>query len=214
MKAAIYARVSTEDQRCDLQLTELRGYCQRSNWEILEYTEKASGKAGSKRPELQRLLADARMRRFDVVLVWKLDRFGRSLRDLVGNIQTLDSAGVRFIALTQNIDTDNKSPMGKFLLHIFGAFAEFEHSLIVERVTAGVMEYKRAYDSGEIGKTRNSRSGKNLPPHRPAKIFRRDQAVKLRKAGKSWRAIEKILGVPQATIRRAVSKAVSGSPKA
>jgi putative DNA-invertase from lambdoid prophage Rac len=198
MTAAIYARVSTEDQSCALQLTELRGYVERSGWTGVEYVETASGKAGGKRPVLDRLLQDARLKKFDVVLVWKLDRFGRSLQHLIENVQTLDSAGIRFIVPSQNIDTDTKSPMGKFLMHIFGAFAEFERDLIVERVRAGVKEAQRA--------------GKHCG--RPARVFRRDEAARLRKAGHSWRQVGKMMQVPWSTVRarlKTVQK-VSASP--
>jgi len=188
MTAAIYARVSTEDQNCGLQLTELRGYIERSGWQPTEYVETASGKAGGKRPVLDRLLQDARLKKFDVVLVWKLDRFGRSLQHLIENVQTLDSAGIRFIVPSQNIDTDTKSPMGKFLMHIFGAFAEFERDLIVERVRAGVAEAQR--------------QGKHCG--RPKRVFRRDEAARLRATGLSWRAMEMEMGIPQATLRLAL----------
>jgi DNA invertase Pin-like site-specific DNA recombinase len=124
MTAAIYARVSIEDQNCGLQLTSCAAMPGRMGFIVVEYVEKASGKAGGKRPHLEKLLDDARLRKFDVVLVRKM------------NVQALDSAGVRFVAPSQNLDTDNKSPMGKFLMHIFAAFAEFERDLIVERVKA------------------------------------------------------------------------------
>ncbi len=189
---AIYARVSTEDQSCDLQLTALRAYCAERGWESAEYVEKASGKAGSKRPLLDRLLKDAASNKIDAVLVWKLDRFGRSLSHLIENIQKLDAAGVRFIATTQAIDTASDSPMGRFLLHLFGALAEFERALIVERVKAGVAEAQR--------------QGKHCG--RPARIFRRDEAVRMRAEGMSWRAIAKALEVPFSTLRGAVRKAV------
>lgn len=189
MRVAIYARVSTEDQDCSMQLTELRAYVERSGWpEAAEYLEKASGKAGSKRPVLARLMADAQMRRFDVVLVWKLDRFGRSLHHLIENIQVLDALGIRFIAPTQGIDTDNKSPVGRLLLHIMGAFAEFERALIVERVRTGVAEAKRA--------------GKHCG--RPRKVFRRDEALAMRKAGSSLRAIARHFGIGLGTAARLV----------
>jgi putative DNA-invertase from lambdoid prophage Rac len=196
MVAAIYARVSTEDQKCDLQLTELRGYVERSGWTAVEYVETASGKAGSKRAALDRLLQEARLRKFDVVLVWKLDRFGRSLQHLIENIQTLDSAGVRFIVPSQNIDTDTKSPMGKFLMHIFGAFAEFERDLIVERVRAGVREAQR--------------QGKHCG--RPKRVFRRDEAARLRAKGMSWRAIGIAMGLPYSTVRLALQPVQKASP--
>lgn len=209
MIAAIYARVSTEDQNCGLQLTELRAYAERAGWKTVEYTDKASGKAGAKRPQLDKLLADAAMRRFGAVLVWKLDRFGRSLQHLIANVQVLDSAGIRFIAPSQNIDTDNKSPMGKFLMNIFGAFAEFERDLIVERVRAGVIEYKRAYSAGEVGRKRQSRSGKNLASGRPPVVFRRDEAIRLRNTGLSWRAISAKLDVSFSTVRRVCQKPIA-----
>jgi putative DNA-invertase from lambdoid prophage Rac len=202
---AIYARVSTEDQHCEMQLAEMRGYAERQGWTVSEYVEHASGKAGSRRPVLDRLLGDARMKRFDVLLVWKLDRFGRSLKHIIENMETLDAAGVRFLVPSQGIDTDQRSPMGKFLMQIIGAFAELERELIRERVNAGVQEYKRAYDRGEIGKKRHSRSGKDLPAGRPKRIFRRDEAAHLRELGHSWRAIAKHLGVSASTIRDALS---------
>ncbi len=199
MTAAIYARVSTDDQHCEMQLHETRGYCERMSWRVgAEYVEHASGKAGAKRPEQEKLMRDARQKRFDVVVVWKLDRFGRSLHNLLSNLQTLDQAAVRFIALTQGIDTDQKSPTGRLLLQIMGAFAEFERSLIVERTLAGVAEAKRA--------------GKHCG--RPAKVFRRDEALELRCSGWSWRKIAAHLGQDQTTIRRAVGKAKKGVSKA
>ena len=81
------------------------------------------------RPEFDRLLNDARMRRIDAVLVWKLDRWGRSVSASIKSIQELVSLGVRFIAITQNIDTDDSNPMARFLLHILAAFAELEREL-------------------------------------------------------------------------------------
>jgi putative DNA-invertase from lambdoid prophage Rac len=210
MTAAIYARVSTEDQHCELQLSELGGFAARSGWDTAQYIDKLSGKAGVRRPELEKLLADARLRKFDIVLVWKLDRFSRSLQDLIVQVETLDRAGVRFIVPSMNIDTDQKSPMGRFIIHMFGAFAEFERALIVERVNAGVGEYKRAFAAGKIGKDRHSRSGKDLPAGRPRHVFRRDRAVALREEGRSWRYIEAELGVPQSTIRLALKTGSAG----
>lgn len=171
-----------------MQLSELRGFASRMGWEALEFVEKASGKAGSKRPVLERLMKDARMRRFNIVLVWKLDRFGRSVPEFVTRVQDLDNAGVRFIAVTQGIDTDSRSPTGKLLMHILAAIAEFERDLIRERVKAGVAEAKRR--------------GKHCG--RPKKVFRRDEAAEMRAAGLSWRKIAAALGVPQATVRLAL----------
>lgn len=185
--AAIYVRVSTLDQNDDLQFTELRGYCARMGWQVVEYSEKVS--SAKKRPELARMMADARLKKFDVVLVWKLDRFARSMQQLIANIQLLDSFGVRFVALTQGIDTDKQNPASRLMLHILGAVAEFERGIILERVRAGVAEAKR--------------QGKHCG--RPVKVFRRDQAARMRKAGLSWREVARKMGVPVTTVRRGVA---------
>ena len=127
-------------------------------------------------------MKDSRQRRFDAVLVWKLDRWGRSLVQSLQSIQELVSIGIRFIAITQNIDTDESNPMSRFMLHIFGAFAEFEREMIRERTVAGVRAARA------MGKTLG----------RPKRVFRRDEVARLRKAGQSWRSIAKQLGVPAA----------------
>src|SRR5690348_13285667 len=106
MKTGIYARVSTTDQNCELQLNELRDHIRRRGWENAgEYVDVGWSGAKASRPELNRLMGDARVRRFDVVCVWKLDRWGRSVADSIRSIQELTSLGLRFIAVTQNIDT-------------------------------------------------------------------------------------------------------------
>jgi DNA invertase Pin-like site-specific DNA recombinase len=203
--AAIYARVSTEDQNYDMQLREVREYVGRMGWQAVEYAEKVS--SVKRRPVLSRLMEDARHHKIDVVVVWKLDRFARSLQQLIENVQALDSAGVRFIALTQGIDTDRRNPASRLLLQILGAIAEFERGIIVERVTAGVRSYKADYAAGRVGKERTSKSGKNLAPHRPKRVFRRDLAAKMRADGKSFRSIAKELGVPVSTIVDALKPA-------
>jgi DNA invertase Pin-like site-specific DNA recombinase len=186
-----------------MQLTELGGFAERMRWEKVVYLERESTR--KKRPQLEALMEAARRREFDVVLVWKLDRFGRSVQELVANIQDLDRAGIRFIAPSQSLDTDQRNPTSKLLLHILASVAEFERDLIRERVTAGLAEYRRAFKAGHVGKSKHSRSGKDLAPHRPAKVFDRAEAHRLRsKEGLSWRAIAKRLGVDQSTIRRAV----------
>lgn len=202
--AAIYARVSTDDQNNEMQLTELRAYVKRMGWASIEYTEQAS--SVKKRVEFERMMDDARLRKIDVVLVWKLDRFARSMLQLIGSIQLLDSYGVRFLCLTQNLDTDSRNPMSRLMLHLMGAFAEFERALIVERTVAGVAQYRRDFDAGKVGtgKERQSRSGKNLAPWRPPCVFDRVKAGKLRAKGASLRQIAKKLGVSFMTVQRAL----------
>lgn len=206
MRAAIYARVSTDDQDWQIQIDELRDFARRWDWETTEYTEKLSGKEGNHRPELDRLLADAAAKRFDLVLVWKLDRFGRSTLDTLTNVKTLDQYGVRFRSLKENIDTDNQSPTGKFILTIFAAVAELERSFILQRTAAGHRAYRKAFAAGKIGKAKHSKSGKDLAVGRPRKIFPRDKAIAMRDQGMSWRQIEKALGVSNMTIRRVLKQ--------
>lgn len=189
LPVAIYARVSTQDQDCAMQLTELRGYVERMGWPpAVEYIEKASGKAGAKRPLLDKLMADARMKRVSTVIVWKLDRFGRSLKELVERVMELDQAGVRFVAPQQGIDTDQRSSVGRLLLHIMAAFAEFERDLIRERTKAGVDEARRA--------------GKHCG--RPKAVFDRRRVLDLHQQGLSVRQIARKTGVGRSTILRAV----------
>jgi DNA invertase Pin-like site-specific DNA recombinase len=130
-----------------------------------------SSGAKASRPALKQLMADARARKFDCLLVWKLDRFGRSLVDCLNNIRTLEENGVRFIAVTQGLDTDLQNPASRFLLHVLGEAAEFERALIRERTQAGRTRYRQDFESGKVGKTVSSRSGGNMPPHRPRRAF-------------------------------------------
>lgn len=198
LKAAIYVRVSTDEQSTDMQLPELRGYAERMGWQVVEYTE--TGSSMKKRPVLERLMADARLRKFDVVLCWKLDRFARSLHQLIEFIQLLDSFGVRFIAVTQSIDTDQRNPASRLMLQILGSVAEFERSLIVERVKAGIAQHKTDWEAGRIGKEKHTRSGKDMPTGRAKRIFRRDIARQMRAEGKSFRVIARALEVPLSTL--------------
>ena len=135
-------------------------------------------------------------------LVWKLDRFGRSLVDCLNNIRTLEENGIRFIAATQGLDTDQQNPASRFLLHVLGAAAEFERSLIRERTQACQERYRQDYAAGKVGKTVSSRSGQNLPPHRPKKIFDREEVATLRHHGLSVRQIAKRLGLGVGTVVR------------
>jgi putative DNA-invertase from lambdoid prophage Rac len=153
LRAAIYARVSTTDQNCEMQLAELREYASRRAWEITtEFVDTGWSGAKANRPAFDRLMAEAGKRTFDVVLCWKLDRFGRSLLNCKAALQQLHSHGVRFIAASQNIDTDESNPASRFLLHILMAAAEFERELIRERAAAGLNRYRQQYHAGKVGK--------------------------------------------------------------
>lgn len=207
LKAAIYGRVSTEHQDYALQVEELRAYTARQGWQPREYLEKESAKAGSNRPVLTQLLKDARLKKFEAVVVWKIDRFGRSLLEFIQNVQTLDGLGIRFIAAEQGIDTDKRNPLSKLLMNILGSFAEFELDMIHERTEGGLKSYMRDYAAGKVGRIRHSKSKLDLPVGRPRHIFRRDQAQRMRAEGMSYRKIGAMLQVPFNTVRKALLEA-------
>lgn len=185
MIAAVYARVSTADQDNSLQIAELSKFAEGRGWKVHVFEDRMTG-AKNDRPGLNLLMDAARRRLFDVVLVWKLDRFGRSTVDLLNNIRELEGLGIRFLAITQGLDTDQSNPVSRFLVSILGAVAELEREMIAERVRAG---QKRA-------RARGVKFGA------PLKIFDRHRAAEMREAGKSLRYIADILKVGVGTVHR------------
>jgi len=136
-RTALYLRVSTPEQKPDLQYDGLRGYAARAGLEIVrDYFDVAVSGRREGRPQLNALMSAVRNREIDCVLVWKFDRFARSTRHLLAALEEFDHLGVRFISVQDQIDTD--SPMGRAMFTIIGAMAELESSLISERVTAGM----------------------------------------------------------------------------
>ena len=185
-RVAIYGRVSTVvGQNVEMQLCELREYATRRGWQVVgEYVDHASG-AKESRPALNRLMTDGRRRKFDLIAVWKLDRFARSLRHLVNAIAEFEALGVAFISLRDNLDLG--TPAGRLMFQIIGAMAEFERSLIQERVRAGLRHAKQ--------------KGKRLG--RPRVVVDATKIASLRAAGASWRTISETLGVGIGTLYRA-----------
>jgi DNA invertase Pin-like site-specific DNA recombinase len=135
MRTAIYARVSTFDQEPENQLRELRAYAIARGWVVKEYVDHISG-AKERRPALDAMLVDARRRRFDALLVWRLDRLGRNLKHLITLIEDVQALGIAFVSLAEGIDAT--TPAGRLQLHVLGAIAEFERGRIQERVMAGL----------------------------------------------------------------------------
>lgn len=185
LRAAIYARVSTVNAGQDptMQTRELQEYCQRRGWNIQDvYVDNGvSGKKDS-RPQLNRMIQAAHERRFDVIVVWRFDRFARSVSHLLRALETFNSLGIQFVSLSEQVDTS--SPTGKMVFTVLGAVAELERNLIVERVRAGL---------------RHARSkGKHLG--RPAKAVDASEIRRRRNAGESWRRISKALGVSVGTV--------------
>lgn len=139
-RVALYVRVSTQDQSCELQKRELTAYAEARGWHIAGiYEDKATG-TNANRPMLKTLMADARARKVDVLLVWKLDRFARSLKDLLTMLQEISDLGIAFVSFKDQIDMTTAA--GRLMMQMIGAFSEFEASLIKERVRAGLANAK------------------------------------------------------------------------
>ncbi len=182
IRAAVYARVSTVDQEPENQLQELRRYVEARGWTAQEYTDHGVSGAKDRRPALDRLVTDAKRRRFDVLVCWRLDRLGRSLKHLITLLADLEALGVSFVSLAEGIDAT--TPAGKLQMHILAAISEFERSRTIERVQAGLQRAKR--------------QGRTLGRPRRA-ISRRELA---RVEGLSTREAAKVLGVPRSTLQR------------
>jgi len=183
---ALYARVSTLDQSCDMQLDDLRRYASRFS-RSYEYVEVGVSGAQRRRPQLDALMKDARKQLFEVVLVWKFDRFARSVKHLVDSLEDFRALGIDFISFTEGVDTT--TPSGELLFHIMGAVAQFERDLIAERVRAGIA-HARAM-------------GKRIG--RPRAEIDAEEVTRLRLAGKSLRQIAQTVGVPVSRVRRALA---------
>ena len=185
MRTALYARVSTlNGQDPEMQLRELREYAARRSWDVTdEYTDHGVSGSRDSRPELNRLMADACQRKFDAVLVWKVDRFGRSLRHLVNALAELGALGVAFVSLRDNLDLS--TPSGRLMFAVIGAMAEFERALIQERVKAGLS---------------NARA-KGQQLGRPQRIVHRESILQMKAEGLSIRQIAERIGIGYGTVR-------------
>lgn len=190
MRVAIYARVSTANNGQDptMQTRELREYIERRGWQLAdrgEYVDVGVSGTKEKRPELDRLMADAHRRRFDAVVVWKFDRFARSVSHLLRALETFKAQGIEFVSFSEQMDTS--TPAGKMVFTVLGAVAELERSLIVERVKSGL---------------RNARAkGRKLG--RPRVTVDAHRIATLRGEGLSWAEVAKRLGLGEGTVYRA-----------
>lgn len=183
-RVALYVRVSTGEQNADLQVNELAEYAAFRKWAVIDtYPDKMTG-TKDRRPALDQLMADARRRKFDVVAVWRFDRFARSTSHLLRALEEFAALGIDFVSLRESIDTS--TPTGKMIFTVLAAVAELERSTIRERVIAGQRAAKR----------RGVRFGR-----KPVAVDT-EKAVKLRDEGKSWRDVAKIMHLPKDTIIR------------
>src|SRR5687767_13681850 len=182
LRAAMYARVSTNDQTTDNQILELRRYIEARGWTGTEYLDTISGTT-ERRPALDRLMTDARRRRLDVLVVWRLDRLGRNLKHLIVTLDELAALGIAFTSLNEGIDTT--TPAGTLQLHLLAAIAQFERARIVERVRAGI--------------ARARKEGKRLG-RRPRRISDHDLE---RTVHLSQHKAAAVLGIPRSVLQRA-----------
>ena len=182
----LYARVSTSGQNADMQLRELREYCARRGYQnVSEYVDQGVSGSKERRPALDKLLSDCRKRLVDAVIVYRYDRFARSLRQLVNSLEEFRSLGIDFISLCEGVDTS--TPNGRLVFGIFASIAEFERELIRDRVRSGLASAKA--------------KGKRLG--RPKASVEPDKIAQLRASGASWSVICNELGVSKGTAQRA-----------
>ncbi len=194
MRVGIYARVSTTDKGQDvgMQVRELEAYTKARDWTIRDrFVDEGISGSQTKRPALDRLLSACRRRQVDVVLVWRLDRLGRSLKHLIMTLDEFQSLGVAFVSLHEQLDCTTAT--GQLLLHLLGAFAEFERAIIRERVKAGLA---------------NARSkGKRLG--RPNLAIDALQIRSLRRSGHSIRQIARELHISPGSVHKTLSQVTS-----
>src|SRR6266404_1986245 len=195
MRIGIYARVSTKDQSCEMQLRDLRSYCAARGFEVVrEYIDVGQSGAKDSRPELNKLIDDARKRQFDAIVVWRFDRFARSTKHLLLALEEFRSLGIQFISYQENMDTS--SPLGQALFTIVSAVAQLERDLIRERVSAGI---------------RNARAnGKKLG--RPMRAADRDRILQMKAEGQSLERIAETLGIGYGTVRARLQNALAKNP--
>jgi DNA invertase Pin-like site-specific DNA recombinase len=190
-RIALYARVSTTDQHPEIQIDALRAYAQARGFEVAgEFVDHGISGTRAKRPALDRMMADASRRRFDLIAVVKLDRLGRSLTHLLSLTGELEALGVDFISLEDGLDTS--TPVGRFFFQVRGAFAEYERELIRERTRAGIAAAKRR--------------GKTLG--RP-RVISEEASMRIRRlhhAGRSLRQIATLLGVSKTAVANEVER--------
>ena len=187
-RVAIYARVSTTDQSTDSQLLDLRRYVTDRSWQSYkEYCDNGISGTKDSRPALNELMNDAKKRKFDVVLVWRFDRFARSTRHLINALEEFRNLGIDFVSFQENIDTS--SPLGSAIFTIISAVAQLERDIIAERVKAGL---RRARENGKkLG--------------RPRAVADVEDIQRLRSKGLSLRAIAKETGVSRTTVSDVLS---------
>ena len=187
-KVAIYVRVSTSGQTVENQERELLAHCQRQGWQVFKvYRDEGFSGAVADRPALKEMMADARLKKYDLLAVWKIDRIARSISHLIEVLSELKTLGVGFISLTEAINTE--TAQGRMLCSFLGAIGEFEREMTIERVRSGMARAKAA--GVRIG--------------RPRAGFDVNEAIRLKQDGQSWSQVAKAVGASSATVRRIIT---------
>jgi DNA invertase Pin-like site-specific DNA recombinase len=189
-RVAIYSRVSTNDQSVDMQVSDLRQYCEQRGFKIYkEYSDQGISGTKDHRPGLDQLMSDSRKRKFDAVLCWRFDRFARSTKHLITALEEFRHLGIDFISYQENIDTS--SPLGKAIFTIVAAIAELERNIIVERIRGGI---RRAKEKGKL-------------LGRPKKLnLDVGELLLLKEEGLSFRRIARKVNASPATVYKILSK--------
>jgi DNA invertase Pin-like site-specific DNA recombinase len=187
-RVAIYARVSTLDQTTSNQLIDLRQYCHDRGWTIAEeFVDTGISGSKARRPALDRLMNKAKKRQVDVVLVWRFDRFARSVKHLVMALEELRQLNIAFVSFQENIDTS--SPLGNAIFTIIAAMSELERNIIVERVRAGLR--RAVAESKQLGRPKSSADANEIR--------------QLRQQGLSLRVIAQKTGASKSTVSRVLA---------
>ncbi len=209
IRAALYLRVSTSEQTVENQLIALTDEATRRGWQVVGTYEDA-GISGAKsrggRPGLDKMLTEAVQGRFDVLMIWHIDRLGRSLRDLLDTLQELQTAHVELYVQQQGIDT--RTPGGRMIYQVLGVFAEFERSMIQARVHAGLDRRRR--EGKSLGRPKVGRE--KDPTVRKARKDQRDTAIQLIERGDSLNSVMRATGLGSSAVQRLAKDVKASSP--
>jgi DNA invertase Pin-like site-specific DNA recombinase len=206
MRAFLYARVSTADQAEGMQTAEMLESAKRREWQTEVFADPGFSGAKESRPEFDRMMALARKRKCDVIMVYRYDRFARSVRQLVNALEEFDRLGIQFVSVHENIDTT--LPHGRLMFHIFASIAEFERELIRQRVRSGMQDAKEM-----LAKHGETRKGKTRWAGRPRVVADSERIMVLHAQRVANREIARQVGISEASVRRILKSAAKPRQK-
>ena len=206
MRAAIYARVSTDKQEAANQRMQLRQLCEAQGWQIVrEYQDTETGSRAD-RIEFRQMLNNASRRKWDLLVFWALDRFTREgTLATLKYLEQLENYGIRWRSFTEPW-IDSAGPFRDVVISLLASLAKQERIRLKERVKAGLDRYRNDYGAGKVGRDVHSKSGKDLPVGRPKRIFARQEVLELRGRGLSYRQIARQMEIGEGTVRRVLNR--------